>query len=287
MPVTDDLTAVWFADGLRGYATGGRAWDRGVLLSTIDGGQSWQIDTIVKNRLECVMFDSAGQGYACGMDGLAFFRPPGVPHWYRFRMDYCWNRSCFFQDDHHGVIVAGEGFQAGLARKLGPEAIWIMDTLYDFPNALSAVWFSDPVTVHAAGLGWVLRSDDGGLHWTRLSPTGDFFRSVHFPSPTTGYICGHSGTLLKTTDGGQSWQTIRSGGGLGNKNQPFRAVWFVSPEKGYLVGDRGLFWRTENGGRDWTPLSGLPESVDAADIFVLGQRGWITADGGRLFYFED
>ncbi len=287
MPVKTDLTAVWFTDSLHGYATGGSAWEQGVLLSSVDGGLSWAIDTVVKNRLECVMFDAGGQGYACGMDGLAFFRPPGEPHWYRFRMDYCWNRSCFFRNDHNGVIVAGEGFQDGLARKLGPEAIWVMDTVYDFPNALSAVWFSDSTTVHAAGLGWVLRSDDGGLSWTRLPLTGDFYRSIHFPTASTGYICGHSGTLLKTTDAGRSWQTIREGGGLGSKNQPFRAVWFVSAEKGYLVGDHGLFWRTENGGRDWTSLAGLPESADAADIFVLGHRGWITADNGRLFYFEE
>lgn len=287
IPVADNLTAVWFTDSLHGVATGGRPWDRGVILSTSDAGCSWQVDTLVHNLLECVMFDAGGQGYVCGLDGLVLHRPPGVPHWYTIRTDFCWNRSCYYWDDHNGVVVAGEGFQGGLARKLGPEAAWVQDTLQDFPNALSAVWYTDSLTVHAVGLGYVLRSTDGGYTWERLPATGDFFQSIHFPTATTGYICGSSGALLKTTDAGHHWQMIREGGSIGHKNQPFRSVWFVSADTGYLVGDGGLFWRTGNGGADWTPLAGLPESADATDIFVLGHRGWITANNGQLFYFED
>ena len=287
LPVTDDLSAVWFADSLHGIATGGSPWGRGIILSTADGGQQWKLDTVVHNRLECVMCTLAGKAYVCGLDGLVLQRTPGESAWFAIRTDYCWNRGCYFRDDRNGVVVAGEGFQGGLARKLGPEAAWIQDTLISYPNALSAVWFSDSLTVHAVGLGYVLRSTDGGKRWNRLELTGDFFQSIHFPTPSTGYICGSAGTVLKTTDGGRHWITIRAGGSFGQKNQPFRAVWFVSAEKGYLVGDKGLFWRTENGGADWTALAGLPESVNATDVFATGGRGWITCAGGRLFYFEE
>ena len=287
IPARHDLTAVWFTDSLHGIATSGSPWTAGELLSTADGGQSWHLDTTVHNRLECVMFDQNGQGYACGMDGLVLHRPPGLPHWYTLRADFTWNRSCYFWDDRHGVVVVGEGFEGGAARKLGPEALWLEDTILAFPNALSAVWYSDSLTVHAAGLGYVLRSDDGGRSWSRLDARDDFFCSVHFPTPDTGYICGQSGSLLKTIDAGRHWQTLRKGASLGAKNQTFRALWFTSADKGYLVGDGGLLWRTLNGGLDWTPLAGLPDSADATDIFVLGQRGWITTLGGRMFYFEE
>jgi photosystem II stability/assembly factor-like uncharacterized protein len=287
VPVSDDLSAVWFSDSLHGVVTGGVIWERGFVLSSADGGGTWKLDTLVNKRLECVMFDTGGQGYVCGQDGLVLHRPPGLPWWYTLRVDFCWNRGCYFWDDRHGVVVAGEGFQGGLARKLGPEALWLVDTLVTFPNALSGVCFSDSVTVHAVGLGYVLRSDDGGLHWTRHDITGDFFQAIHFPTATTGYICGSGGTILKTTDAGRSWQIIREGGSFGKGNQPFRAVWFVSAEKGYRVGDGGLFWRTENGGKDWSALAGLPEDVNATDIFMLGARGWITGESGRLFYFEE
>ena len=46
----------------------------------------------------------------------------------------------------------------------------------------------------------LLRSDDAGRHWQRLDVTGDFFRAVCFADGHTGYICGSSGTLLKTAE---------------------------------------------------------------------------------------
>ena len=287
LPTNEALTSVWFTDSLHGFVTGGAPWERGELWSTADGGANWQLDTAVSKVLECVMFDKDGQGYACGQDGLALLRPVGQPHWHTFRVDFTWHRSCYFPNGREGVIVSGDGFMGGGIRKLGPDAIWLLDTMHLYTNALSAVWYSDSLTVHATGLGWVLRSDDGGRNWERLPPTDDFFRSIHFPTATTGYICGYSGTLLKTTDGGRTWNTIREGGSVGKKHQAFRAVWFVSAEKGYLVGDNGLFWRTENGGADWTALAGLPNAVDASDIFVLDNKGWITAGGGRIFHFEE
>ena len=288
VPVSgDDLTSVWFSDSLHGVVTGGVIWERGFVLSTPNGGETWHTDTLLGKRMECVMFDAGGQAYVCGQDGLVLHRPPGLRWWYPLRVDFCWNRGCYFWDRRRGVVVAGEGFQGGQARKLGPEALWIVDTLVPFPNALSAVWYSDSATVHAAGLGYVLRSTDGGRHWMRHNITGDFFLSIHFPTPSTGYICGSGGTILKTTNSGLSWQTIRKGGSLGGKNRPFRAIWFSSAEKGYLVGDDGLFWRTENGGADWTALAGLPGDADATDVFVLGNRGWITGLRGKLFYFEE
>lgn len=287
VPVSGDLTSVWFADSLHGVVSGGVIWEYGFILSTSDGGASWQVDTLLGKRMECVMFDAGGQGYVCGQDGLVLHRPPGLPYWYPLRVDFCWNRGCYFWDGRRGVVVAGEGFQGGLARKLGPEALWIADTLIPFPNALSAVWYSDSATVHAVGLGYVLRSPDGGRHWIRQDITGDFFQSVHFPTAATGYICGSNGTILKTVNAGLSWQTIRKGGSLGGKNRAFRSIWFVNEKKGYIVGDDGLLWRTENGGADWATLAGLPDEVDATDIFVAGGRGWITGTGGRLFYFEE
>ncbi len=284
-PVSEDITSVWFTDSLHGFATAGAAWVRGHLLSTQDGGRSWRADTTVVNRLEHVMFDSFGVGYAVGLHGLALIRWPDDPHWHTFRTDYNWHRSAFFWSYRHAVLVSGDGFQVGLVRKLWPE-VWYIDTLHTFVNSLYDVWMTDSLTGCAVGLGWVLHTDDGGRSWQRQSPRGDLFCSVHFPSPRVGYICGRNGTLLKTTDGGQSWQTIRQGGSTGQRHQPFRALWFVSEQRGFLVGDGGLFWCTDDGGRSWTPLCGLPANANATNVFALEHRGWITADAGRIYRFE-
>lgn len=285
-PVESEITALWFVDSLHGTATGGTLWAQGFILSTADGGSSWQTDTLLDNKMEYVMFDRKGQGYVCGLNGLALHRPPGARHWQVFRVDWSWHRACFFPDERSGIIVSGEGYRGGQARNFGPEAFWLIDTVQIFPNELHTVWFSDSLTAHAAGYGWMMRSDDAGRRWQRLKVPGDFYRGMYFPSPLTGFVCGGNGTLLKTTDGGRSWHTLREGGIGGRRYKPFRALWFADEQQGWVVGDEGLFWMTHDGGEHWTPVAGVPESVNFTDVFVVDGRGWLSSDDGRIFYFE-
>lgn len=289
-PVADDFSSIWMLDTLRGVAVGGKAWERGFIVSTADGGLTWRTDTLLQRKMECVRFDRTGQGYVCGQD-FALYRPPDGDSWAAWRVNYQWNRACWLLDGQRGAMVAGGAYRFGEIFAFGPTAFWQLDTFQKTENVLSDVTFSDSTTAHAVGLGWVLRSDDAGRTWQRLDITGDFFRSVHFPAPHTGYICGSSGTILKTLDGGRSWQEIRKGGSLGKRNQPLRALWFVSPDTGFVVGDGGLFWMTENGGVTWAQVEQAPADADFTSVFALADsashhRGWAVAANGRIFGFE-
>lgn len=284
-PSSTDLTCIAFSDSLHGALTGGKAWETGVVLNTSDGGMTWETDTLLDRKMEHICFDAQGQGYACGQDVL-LYRLPGEQRWRIFQVDFKWLRSCHFPDGKRGAMVGGEGYHGGLAHTFGPEPFWQTDTVQDFPNELQSVWYSDSTTLHAVGFGWVMRSTDAGRTWQRSDLTGDFFQSVHFPTPAVGYVCGSSGTLLKTIDGGQHWANIRKGGSTGQRLKKFRALWFATPEKGWVVGDNGLFWQTDNGGDSWQTVSETPSDVDFTHVFTLGSQGWATAKSGRLFHFS-
>jgi photosystem II stability/assembly factor-like uncharacterized protein len=286
IPVSQDVMAIWFADSARGLAAGGRVWESGFILSTEDGGLRWRTDTLLPNRVEALVGSDGEMVYACGMDGRALARLPGRKAWEIFRTDYRWMRGAAFVGAQRGLIVAGEGYRAGQAFVFGPDVFWRLDTVQDFPNELAAVCFSDSLTAHAVGIGWVMRSEDAGRHWERLDVTGDFFRDVQFTSPDTGYICGSNGALLKTTDGGRHWDFLRKPGvGLG---QPaFHALFFTDNNRGYAVGDRGLFWKTENGGADWQVVRDIPDHIDFTDIHAFDGKGWLSAREGQIYYFEE
>jgi photosystem II stability/assembly factor-like uncharacterized protein len=285
-PVTDDLFSVWFTSADEGFIAGGRPWVGGFLLHTVDGGQHWQLDTALRNQLECVRFDDTGQGYACGLDGLVLHRPADSRSWTVFGVDWTWYKACHFWNARRGAVVSATGFAEGGARVYGPEVFWIRDTQLTFERPLSDIWYADSLTVVACGLGWLGRSADGGRTWERLPVTGDFFEALHFPTPETGYVCGSLGTLLKTTDGGRTWQTLRDGASVWVRDRTMRTVYFTSADEGYVGGDEGLLWRTTDGGVTWTQLDGVPASLDIQGLFALADRGWAVGRNGRIFYFE-
>lgn len=286
LPVSADLSAVCFSDSLHGIISGGQAWASGFLLSSIDGGLTWAIDTSTQRKLEDVGFDPTGRAYACGQDA-SYFKEPGGQHWQPIRIDFQWLRALHFPSQHYGAMVSGEGFHSGQLRVFGPQFFWWQDTVHEVIGELEAVWFADPRVILAVGAGWVIRSSDAGQSWERLMLTGDFFTDVHFPDANTGYICGNNGSILKSVDGGLSWRYLREGGAAGRRNKGFRALWFSTVDTGWLLGDGGIFWHTENGGKTWKQVAEAPLDADYSDVFVLNGKGWATAKNGRFFVFEN
>ncbi len=81
------------------------------------------------------------------------------------------------------------------------------------------------------------------------SPVSDRLLSIHFVSQTMGYASGEFGRILKTTDGGTSWNILNSG-----TNVAFHVVHFVN-DTGYLFGNGPTLLRSTNGGNNWTFLT--------------------------------
>ena len=280
-----DLTSVYFTDPLHGHVVGGETWLHGIYLHTEDGGLHWQLDTMLNKQLFGLHFNQNQMGHAVGIDGYLFRKESPSANWLFHKLPN-WNvlRDVSFNSENTGVVVGGEAFRFGVMLTLDPNFVPLrIDT---FENELSAVYFSDDKTVHVSGYGIILRSDDAGLSWTISETTGDFYRSIHFPTSSTGYIAGYSGSILKTTNGGISWKKLIDGDKVTVKNTPFRSVFFVNTEKGYLVGDRGTFWRTTDGGNNWQIVKGFPK-VDLHDVFVIENTGYIVGENGRIFRFED
>jgi photosystem II stability/assembly factor-like uncharacterized protein len=94
--------------------------------------------------------------------------------------------------------------------------------------------------------------------WTTISvPTNKKLHTIDFPSNQVGYIGGADSTLLKSTDGGQSWQLVNPSGitwFLGGSD--IQKIRFVTEQIGFMtVGPYGGTYKTTDGGNSWTALS--------------------------------
>jgi photosystem II stability/assembly factor-like uncharacterized protein len=55
--------------------------------------------------------------------------------------------------------------------------------------------------------GHILYSDDFGHSWTQADsvPVRSALLDAHFPTPEKGWVVGHEGVILHSTDGGRNW----------------------------------------------------------------------------------
>jgi photosystem II stability/assembly factor-like uncharacterized protein len=123
-------------------------------------------------------------------------------------------------------------------------------------------------------------SPAGAASWNQLdSETSQTLEAVHFPvDVTTGYVAGAVGTILKTTDGGETWVAQTSGSAAG-----FRDVYFLDASTGFVVGSGGEILRTDDGGETWVPqTSNTTVLLRDVDFPNDDQTGYVCGDTGTI-----
>ncbi len=151
-------------------------------------------------------------------------------------------------------------------------------------------WMVGEVGVSVPG-GIVARTRDGGLSWTyqtgiigkRSGTTSIDMNAVHFVDQTRGVVAAESATILRTDDGGESWDRVPPSGPVYAHN---RDIDFVDPAHGWLIGRIGVL-RTEDGGASWERLDEDPGSRGEAIDMIDLRRGWMVGRNGKVWRTDD
>ncbi len=165
-----------------------------------------------------------------------------------------------------------------------------------------------PRLVAVGERGHVLYSTDAGGSWTQVQvPASANLTAVYFADERHGWAVGHDEVILRTEDGGDSWQRSHFAPEM---NRPLLDVWFADASYGLAVGAYGVIYRSEDGGREWVevpfepaPLGGPLPALDPDDYnaevdmgfefhlnsIVRGpdSRLYLAAEAGRLFRSDD
>ena len=153
----------------------------------------------------------------------------------------------------------------------------------------------DEQQLHYAYKDTIYSSFDSGQNWT-AAPTGlpasSSMTDIYFISSLIGYSINYSGYLLKTTDGGLSWNIHHNmSWGAG------REVYFINEQVGFL-GMSAVVYMTTDGGLTWDSVVGSNSDyinaihflTDNVGIAAGGDRIYKTWDGGLTWeesYFPD
>jgi len=148
------------------------------------------------------------------------------------------------------ISVLGFGLLALLRTAAFAGPGWFWQSPLPGGNSLSAVTVLDGNTLVAVGdVGTIIRSTDSGQTWTIQLSGTVDLRGVSFSDAQAGSAVGNSGTILISIDAGQSWTLSSSG-----TNADLKSVCFVG-QTGTAVGRSGTILGTIDGGASWTPQS--------------------------------
>jgi photosystem II stability/assembly factor-like uncharacterized protein len=166
---------------------------------------------------------------------------------------------------------------------------------------LHSVYFLDQNRGWVAGSnGTLLWTTDGGATWKKLSTlTQDTLHDVYFADEKFGWLIAERDLLklktnseprsylLKTEDGGLTWQHIFVGGA--DTNARLVRMVFADGQRGWVFGETGVVFATRDGGAHWTQQPSATKHLllggalfDQAHLWLVGAGATIvqTKDGG-------
>ena len=97
--------------------------------------------------------------------------------------------------------------------------------------------------------GIILKTTNAGQSWDSIYGGSNLLRGIAFTSISTGYVVGNTGTILRTTDAGSNWTRLNSG-----TTEHLRSVSFPPSGTGftgYVCGFNGMMLKTVTAGSSW------------------------------------
>ena len=236
-PSGHTVGAVFRADA--GYALHAAVGAASV-LRTADGGATWTEEALLRGRFVRLVEDADGSLLALGST-----------------------------EDRHGVVLRsrdGRRWESSVDFDADPPELVAARAEFGGRSFLAG---------GGGGAGALLASDDGRVF--RRVDVGRVpnLLSIAFDAAGNGLAVGARGEVLRTIDGGASWQPV-----LSNTDRDLASVLFVAPRRAYLCGIAGTVLATTDAGETFRPVDvgrredffRLVPSPDGG-AWVVGARG--------------
>ena len=265
------INQIQFTDNMHGWAGGNNQ-----LLTTDDGGNTWFIKTdLTTSGLGSSIrfhFISQSTGFTLG-NGLVALTTDGAITWRKASA----NLLSFSQADLMSVhfIDNEKGFVVGRNKLLlsttNGGKNWSSRKL-DFAGYSDGydVFFVNDTHGWILSNGNVLRTTDGGLSWNQSANRVNAYAQIFFVNTDLGWAPGY-GQVSKTTDGGITWTEQV----VPNGND-LRGVFFIDSNRGWVTGSGSIF-STTDGGSTWVQQYTGNYSYTLNSVhFTSPTEGWVT-----------
>jgi photosystem II stability/assembly factor-like uncharacterized protein len=299
----DTLTAI--AMGADGRAIAGGL--HGALLRGSEFGRLWQenprldsrdVGTLVARTTDA----QSTEMHLAGRQGWVLFSANGGQSWLRV------DTSTVAQPIHHWhgstvrltsgqVILVGEAEGRAHVAALGGSTVVSTTVFSDLPPLRDVAFGTERQGIAVGDNGTLLRltTNDNGQSWMPELlalpdgvPATTTFRgiAVRLTGGNAVYVVvGDNGTLLRTTDSGHSWTSLRSGTAA-----DLHAICWINPDRFYAFGNDGVILLGGRGGSVWTrefaQTTGHFRGATAIQhgLPSVGDELWAVTADGEIFH---
>lgn len=290
--ISSSFQSVFFIDSERGWAAGSSK-----LMYTNNGGLYWELvnDTIGGYD---IYFTDENHGWIAGHSGMIYHTSDGGNSW-EIQESGTTDplNSIHFTDPLNGWVAGGGyyGYDTVLFHTTDGGNSWHPQEIFG-DGIIYSLFFTDESHGWAACGSYLLYTTNGGEIWDSVNIVNQYeyyIKTLYFVDNLNGWIAGGDGAILRTFDGGLTWEPQYSGVesmlksiffideyqgwvGGGDYNYPavilhtsdggntwqnqcndvgrwFTSVYFSDFENGWAVGFSGIIMHTDNGGAVWVP----------------------------------
>ncbi len=207
-----------------------------------------------------------------------------------YKSRYSYMPGCDEARDYISQTLAGFGYRTHLQE-------------FEGPYLKKVVWGDAGKTAWALTAGSTLyNSADGGATWQRQVPAAPgYVYDAHFVDASVGYVASAKGAIVKTEDGGRTWESVRAEKST-SASDAVRAIFFVNRDVGWAACEGAAssrIFHTVDGGANWSVQALPPYGSPHVLAFGDAKKGWAvpnwfednvvlrTEDGGATWAAQD
>ena len=305
-----DVTFVNHATGFvcYGISGGGHGEQTGMLLTTKDGGNNWNVIPDIGDKyINICVFINDYNGFFLEFNGRIFKTANGGESWYKVfennfdSLGYIFGASDLsFLNEKIGWTVGStwrpynDSSGAGILETINDGENW--DLIWEYPDteeynySLKSIHVANSTAWAVGESGLIVKYTEQDQWQPTIGVTDLPLNKVFFSDENHGWIAGgyfdednEYLILLKTTDGGQNWQDIP------DFNYQISDMFFEDSLHGWAVGNdtsySGIILETEDGGDSWNvQVEGLSGELNA--IHFKDGNGWAVGENGLVLRYD-
>ena len=279
-----DLRSVFFINSTTGWISGAN----GRIFKSTNSGLTWSAQlTPTINVLNCIVFTDNLNGAACGVNGTVLITTNGGSSWSLSATPV--TKELLSIDSKGGTIFAS-GADATVIKSTNSGNSWsVIDYKIQTKSDVNSVFMVAANTYYSCGGGGFIRkSTDGGATFTfQINPMLADLYKIYFFNNNLGWAAGRdNNVVLRTTDGGSSWQmpagttqsfnwtrtlevaVFSSSGNVFALNNYNKSEIFITA---HPLGNSQKVLRSLDFGNSWSPIASLPFGYNTHG-FIISQN---------------